>query len=378
MKKVFLNAYLNRNLGDDLFVWIICSRYKNVDFNVMTHWSYKRLLPQNVKCTVNTLEVVARRVEQWINIKFFPKNNRELLSEKYFKNKRINIAKQAPYNVYVIGSGFVNNFTYTEAQYEYDKKYFNCNPFLLGCNFGPYKETSYYEKFKEIFKGLPDICFRDSYSYNLFSDLSNARKEADIVFAYDLGTENIIPDGFGEYCLISVVSVCKDGVNNKYEDSYIRFIRDCAEVYISKGKKIVFVGFCKKQHDDYVIDEIVKGLTDKSKYLIFNYPDATFKQIVGLFEQAEEVIASRYHAMVLSMLYKKITYVIAYDEKTKNVLSDIDSNAKYIDISDISQLRGEDIVEYGYKITEKKLQILQESARRQFSKLDNILKNNYD
>lgn len=338
--KVFLNAYLNRNLGDDLFVYIICSRYKNVEFNVMAHRIYRKLLPHNVKYKVTTLEVLARRIERWVSSKFPTKIKREMLIEKYFRNKRIKLARNSSYNVYVIGSGFVNNYTYSEKQFEYDREYFAARPFLLSCNFGPYKDSSYYEKFREMFKQLPDICFRDSHSYNLFSDLPNVRKEADIVFAYDLGTENIIPDGFGSYCLISVVSLTKDGINSEYEHSYIDFIRACAENCISNGKKVIFVGFCKKQHDDYVIDEIVKKLTDKSNYLIFNYPDATFKQIVGLFEQADEVIASRYHAMVLSMLYKKMTYIIAYDEKTVNVLLDIDPNAKYINVSTISQLPG--------------------------------------
>lgn len=34
-KNVFVRAYLSKNLGDDLFLYILCNRYKNVQFYIL-------------------------------------------------------------------------------------------------------------------------------------------------------------------------------------------------------------------------------------------------------------------------------------------------------------------------------------------------------
>src|SRR5690606_29245630 len=54
--------------------------------------------------------------------------------------------------------------------------------FFLGCNFGPYLDKSFRDTYAQIFAKSTDVCFRDSYSAELFSELSNVRQRPDIVF----------------------------------------------------------------------------------------------------------------------------------------------------------------------------------------------------
>lgn len=51
MKKIKVNAYLNANLGDDLFIKVLCERYKNVSFHICGNKLYKETLKsiKNVK-----------------------------------------------------------------------------------------------------------------------------------------------------------------------------------------------------------------------------------------------------------------------------------------------------------------------------------------
>ncbi|HPF83773.1 MAG TPA: hypothetical protein PLV83_06400, partial [Bacilli bacterium] len=41
MKNCFLGFYANKNLGDDLFIKIICERYPNIRFTIFVDSSYK-------------------------------------------------------------------------------------------------------------------------------------------------------------------------------------------------------------------------------------------------------------------------------------------------------------------------------------------------
>ena len=43
MKKVLIRAFLNHNLGDDLFVYILCNRYKRTKFDIIGETKYKNI-----------------------------------------------------------------------------------------------------------------------------------------------------------------------------------------------------------------------------------------------------------------------------------------------------------------------------------------------
>ena len=47
--------------------------------------------------------------------------------------------------------------------------------FILGANFGPYITQDFFDKYFFLFSKCHDICFRDSYSKELFKNLDNVR-----------------------------------------------------------------------------------------------------------------------------------------------------------------------------------------------------------
>ena len=379
MKKyIFLRAYLNENLGDDLFVNIIAKRYSIWHFLIFEKNTYRSKFPENVQFILDksmkykfdkqrALYILARKnkiLRHFLLDCFLPENR--------LKNK---IIKESFANVYIIGSGFIEGGKIGLNYYLNEKAFFSHSAYLLGCNFGPFYSVNYIRIHQRLFSKTKDICFRDSYSFNLFSKLQQTRFEADIVFTYNDG-EKDIPGIYKNYVLISVVNLEKDQNIKCDKDNYINFICRLAKYLILKGKEVIFVGFCKNQNDDVSILEIYNRLDfyEKKHVSMFNYPEIEYKCVMWLFKNADAVIASRYHAVIIGMLYRVKTYILSYSDKTANVLKDIDSNIKYVDVTNNINISIEQFWKsYGYLISESKLLELKTSAERQFSMLDKKL-----
>ena len=139
-KKVYIKAYTKLNLGDDLFVFMLCYRYKNVQFYI------KELSPYtNVFKTIPNLKII------------------ENINDISFDAI-----------VYIGGSIFIENspssiFRIHELKEEIIKD--NIPTYIIGANFGPYTSKKYFETVKnELLPYVESITFRDTYSYNLFKN----------------------------------------------------------------------------------------------------------------------------------------------------------------------------------------------------------------
>ena len=52
MKRVMIHAYLAGNLGDDLFVVMLCRRYPNIKFHILADESYKQKFQDLKNCRI--------------------------------------------------------------------------------------------------------------------------------------------------------------------------------------------------------------------------------------------------------------------------------------------------------------------------------------
>lgn len=82
------------------------------------------------------------------------------------------------------GSMFIEkNLARNELKENIKSKYNTSSSlFILGINFGPYKNSYYCDLYKELFSKADDVCFREKYSAELFKDLKNVRVAPDIIF----------------------------------------------------------------------------------------------------------------------------------------------------------------------------------------------------
>ena len=377
---IYLRAFLNENLGDDLFVQTIAERYQKSEFEIFTSKKYPVKFGDNVHFIfsedeynelVNEMRLYEELRKNKVRRKFLP-----VFFRPDHKKERA-IAKHAEVNIYVIGSGFMEGGTRGWWQKLEEWLYYKNKPYLLGCNFGPFVSEKYKKQYEKLFAKASDICFRESYSYNIFKGLNNIRWESDIVFSYNGYIDESYYCNKKKYVVISVVNLDKDGANNSNKVTYYKFIYEIAEYFLKQEIRVVFVGFCKNQGDDVAIENVIHKISPKmlEKIDVINYPQKTISYILGVFKHAEAVFASRYHAGIIGLMYERKTYFLSYSNKTVNVLKDIDDKIKYIDINDKINIDiNEFIFQYAYCISPDRLRKIKESANRQFLKLDSVLK----
>lgn len=353
MKKILVSAYFAKNFGDDLFLKILFERYKNVEWTMNVYdKSYKEIFLKypNVKI-INT---------------FSHKIFRKLKLERLSYNKYDAI-------VFIGGSIFmeVENWKRTYSQTKKIFRYFDGKPtFITGCNFGPFKSEEFFENYKELFVKSKDICFRDKYSYDLFSSLDNVRLAPDIIF--QLKTKNVekIKNSLG----ISVIDLKERTELLKYQNLYIEKIVDIIKEAIKREIKVTLFSFCEKQGDIEIIKEIANKIDRQDRNYIFieNY-DGDIERFLDKFMTVENVIGTRFHACILSQVFGQGLYPIIYSNKTYNVLKDIDLLDEYTYIKDIENLSEKHVLD---TISQNKIQddkIFLE-AEKQFEGLDKYVK----
>ena len=173
MKKIFLYAYDHINLGDDLFIETIANRYPDTEIYFWTNAQNQKVFKEQ-----KNLKIVD---ENSTKTKIL-KKIRPSLAVRY----KAGIQKKCDAQVYIGGSIFmeypiwkniVSWWEYQSSQYPF---------FVLGANFGPYHTEEYRSAMDKVYTKLKDICFRDTYSKNLFADNDHVRQAPDILFSYPM------------------------------------------------------------------------------------------------------------------------------------------------------------------------------------------------
>lgn len=363
MKKVRIFAYTEVNLGDDLFIKMLCERYKNTTFIIYAPKIYKKIFKDT-----NNLKIIS-------SDKFF---NR-IFAFVCRKIKKINyldmrISKQADVIVQIGGSLFIQNSNW--------KNKFNLitkpkviegkEMFLLGANFGPYEDIEYYEKHNELFKRYSDICFRDTYSFNKFRNLSNVRVADDIIFGLKK-----VEGKTSNNAVISVIKPSLKGLKG-YDNAYYEKVKDILEELVQAGINVTLMSFCKGEGDEVAIKKIMERVNEKykEKVEIYNYR-GNLNKALKVIANSKVIISSRFHGMILGFLHNKYVIPITYSDKMLNVLKDLDFKGDYIDIKNIENI---EVGSIDFFSSKNKLNVEKsiKNSERHFLKLDMLLNDKFE
>ena len=384
MKNVKLRAYAAANLGDDLFLELICARYPHAKFHLCgsrvfaTHYShipnlcYHSFDTPAVRVAVAGYRTVARLVNRLSGKTLLRQRTTDMALEYFY-------AHRADVNVFITGSGFMNSveeFDSLPQKMEEERCYYRLHPYLIGCNFGPFVYGEYLQMYQTLFQDTADLCFRDAYSLSLFPMVDTARMAADIVFSYPTELVESIPPVMEEpYLLVSAANLTKDQDEAaRHMDEYVSMIRRLVADRNSRKLHTVFLGFSTHQKDDETIRKILDGVEDLQWNHVYSYPALTSNQALRLIRDAESVVATRYHAMVLALLFGKDVCTICYSEKVRHVLEDIDPDAVYVSLDEMGQMMPEQLEsERIFRIGGETRKRLIASSQNQFRELDKIL-----
>ena len=365
MKKIFIYAYMAKNLGDDLMVRLLCDRYPNVDFFLYADSFYKTAFKDLKNLTVFSAE--DKEVRFW---------NKTLRAVKKTNNGFMErLMKKCDATVHIGGSVFIqHNDDYSAfLKADQDLRVFSKKVFLIGSNFGPYKDEQYYLDYHKLLATYDGVSFRDKYSYNKFSDIPKVVYAPDVVFNY---TDTKVHD-CQHRVLFSTISLAGRTDNFaivQYWETYRKFIQKLAKKYIELGYKVTFLSFCEPQGDLYEINQIIEeGNFDNcmDKIEIRNY-NGDINESISLIKESEIVVGTRFHSIILGWLFNKPVLPIVYDNNTLQVLKDMDLK-NYASIKELDNISIDDLIENIEFVPTEKIEQLKLEAVQHFKFLDQFI-----
>lgn len=368
MKRVKLDAYFANNLGDDLMVDIMLRRYPQYTFWV-DHSSNATDIFLKYPNFENRRKIAGRygRLNHIVNILTCYRNE-DILLHRIFSR----LTRKSRCSVYIGGSLFMESVgDDVKARIVIEEKRLNPKPlFVIGANFGPYVTSDFRDAFVDFFGKCGGVTFRDKKSYSLFQGMSNIDYAPDVVFNLPYHTE----ETHNNTVVISVVDLQRRSTLAKYTPDYERLISEACRVCVMQGKKPILMSFCDYEGDINAVWRIWENLElpIQQETEIYRY-QGCLDEALELFEKAQFVLATRFHAMILALRMNKPFYCISYSDKIKWVLNDLHSNA-YCEMHNLNALHIEDILancKRSVDVTD-----YMRAAERQFTQFEKYMTNN--
>lgn len=319
MKKILISAYLNGNLGDDLFVYSLLKRYPNCEFyfDVVDDGKFASLTENGNATFPSRCRKITRKV---LNI-IIGKN---LLCYTHKVDALVKIG----------GSIFI--------EYEGWEDNWPCFPkkplFVLGANYGPAKSESFKSLVEEKIRLTNDCCFRDMASFNEFSVLANTRMAPDIIFGFDTKLDS---ETQKKSVGISVISLTNRKGLEVFSDDYYKSISVLCNELQASGFNVCLVSFCSNEGDVEAIDIVNSMLRIKCRTLKYN---GDIQRFLCEYQKFEYILGTRFHAMILGWIMGKRVFPLVYSPKQINVIKDISNDTIYMTIEDFCNAGVSDII----------------------------------
>ena len=324
MTNVLIDAYTRLNLGDDLFVKVLCERYPKEQFTIATRKEYAAPFEaiENLKTAM-----IPRYIDGILS-----RLNINYRVSTAIKNKE---AQNNEATVIIGGSIFIEP-TDSQSHIKKNQELFEQSQqlFILGSNFGPYQSKSFYNAYEKLFSKVKDVCFRDASSYHLFDHLPTVRTAPDVVFSMD--TQMIEKMTEGKYVVISVIDLSWRDNLSAYQEDYEQSILQISEKLIEKGYKVLLMSFCKYEGDEEAIERILSQTN--SEYLTKYFYAGNIDESLEVINGSSGVIATRFHSMILGWMFNKPVFPFVYSNKTLNVLNDKKYDGYYLEIEKINTI----------------------------------------
>lgn len=342
--KILIDAFIEKNFGDDLFLKILFERY-----------------PESI---------------EWYVIA----DSEEKL-DAFNSYKNVHIYNRQKHNIWkfdgvlnIGGSIFMQNGNrwirqlLSRMRYALPMKLKGKPVYILGCNYGPSKSNLMY-KFNKLYIKyfVKDICFRDQESYELFKTIKQARVASDIVYSLKGYNQRINED---KKIGISIMNFDDHKVN----EDLVNKLVEISNYYISKGYSIDYLAFCENQNDLETYRAIEQKISDRYKKNInLNTYQGNIDNYLESMKKLRYIITLRFHSLILAQVLGKSYYPIVYSKKTTNILIDQEYKGQFTKVEDISDLKLSD-VEAQLEVNKVPVkQIVIDQANSHFDKLDEYI-----
>ncbi len=359
-KIAIVSAYMKNNLGDDIFVHQLCTRYPNTEFYIAS------------------LEYPNEDLQRIGNLHFSKKmrSYETEMGTAYLPARVKRHFSRFDAAVIIGGSIFMQPAKNWNNQVQCNENRLSLSNklFVIGANFGPYTDDEFLNKYCRIFSKTEDICFRDSDSAGHFPEVKSIRWAPDVLFTYPVPQLQTKPQ-----VLISVIDCSWQGRPQltqlgRYKDIYEEKLVEICTAFYQSGYSICLASFCTPQRDVAAAQRIMQQCLDRgiTDIKIAEY-QGNISSITDEIARSKYVIATRFHAMILGLLFGKPTYPIIYDKKQKTVIRDLAFEGEYCTISGIENVSAASVVSGLENYKPFDCQDCKIEAEKQFLALDKFI-----
>lgn len=313
MKKIYLNAYLDLNIGDDLMVIHLIENFPNYEFGLYSENESFKVPFKNYQ-----------------NLTFLDSNSKKEFMEI------------SDYILYLGGSIYqikTNRIllSFIKRLYFLKKsKRKGVKVITLGANFGPYN-SNFSEKIVKKILSLHDlIVVRDSDSFEVIKHLPNTYKSNDIVYDIDIKPHlkrlGETDEGLNQNIGVSIYNSIDPKFDNELlRNNYIEYINHILS--LDNTKKIKLFSFNSGMEDDSkMASEILNRISNERVVsIVYNGDISNFLQELS---SCETILATRFHSAILSDILGIPFYALSYSNKMTDYLSD-KSKVKPLKIYDV-------------------------------------------
>ena len=323
MSSVKLHAFFGKNLGDDLMVDILLKRYPRHKFYADTNDANSNLFLKYPNFRNRTLIIERYGVLNHILNILTRYHKEDFLLHRLFKRQE----QKCICGVLIGGSMYMQFTDRAERQLEWEELRFGELPrFVIGVNFGPYYTESFLDAFHGYFQRCAGATFRDKYSYELFASCGEVAYAPDVVL--NLPINQYLKPASDHTVIISVINTGERKHLEPWAQDYENFVIQCCHACLQRNKKPILMSFCKQEGDERFIQKIMGMLPPavRDQTGVFYYTgniDEALSTIAG----ADYIVATRFHAMILALRFKKPFFSVAYSDKVKQVLQDLGCEA---------------------------------------------------
>lgn len=333
MEKYMVSGYWRNNLGDDLFLKILCERFPNSTFYTHIDKEFKSSFSdiKNLKL-ISSSNVVYKVLNKLLNFLNVP-----LISDFYtilFFEQYIEIGG----SIFMQDENWKQKFRRRNFISKYVKDYY-----VIGSNFGPFDSGTYLESYFKLFNSINKVSFRDYKSKQFFGGIDTINVAPDAILSLDRQKSKIYEESKTNYILISVIDLITKKASRSEElnllvDDYEYQIAEITRKYIGNNLDVVLMSFCDFEEDNLAIARILKLLPKEVSDKVDVFQHKTIDDSLNMIKNAKKIISTRFHGMILGWLYRIPTFVITYSEKTKFVINELYDEQSYCDIRKFTSL----------------------------------------
>lgn len=319
MKTIVVDCYLSHNLGDDLFLMTMLARYPHVRFIVTadTSYGYLQAMFPNVELVSSPVhynnligKVIRHFAEEWRCV--------DLIRSA---DAMVTIGG----SLYMEAAGAKSLKTMLDERCRFSRDRIRAKAakhyIVIGANFGPWHTDSYWEFYRDYFTNeCEDVCFRDTYSAELFPDVSNVRHAPDVLFGAMLPR---VPKRRQAFFSVVDLSADKFGALNAKTEAYDQMMIGLIRRYIARGYELVLCSFSQPEGDEVGLERLAQAARSQGlKIRTLRYRN-NMDEVLREISASEVVVGTRFHAVILGLSAGADVLSVVYSAKTTHVLEDI-------------------------------------------------------